>query len=89
MNKHKDVVFSTPHIEGKERACALIVAGNASFRAYRWARFSDHWLIETANGAQAEIYDIPMIINIPLSGWTFDLDGTYREVRSESMLVVN
>lgn len=87
----KDRMYSTPEIEGIERQCVLIVvpSAGASYRTYRWGRSDRHWLIEMIDGNQIEIHnDPPMLIHIPKPGYTFELDGTCREVQSTSRLVV-
>jgi hypothetical protein len=88
----KERMYSTPEIEGMEQQCVLIVvpAANASYRAHRWGRSERHWLVEMEDGNQVEIHgDLGVLIHIPKPGHTFNLDGSCREVRSTSTLVVN
>jgi hypothetical protein len=90
----KHPMYSTPEIEGKERQCVLFIVvtpgGQVAYRASRWGRFERHWLIELQDGNQVELHnDPPLLIHIPKPGFTFELDGTCRETRSESKLVVN
>jgi predicted NAD/FAD-dependent oxidoreductase len=88
----KDRMYSTPEIEGIEQQCVLIVCPtlNASYRVHRWGRSEKHWLLELQDGSQVEIHnDPPLLIHIPKPGLTFELDGTCREVRATSTLVVN
>lgn len=88
----KELMYSMPDIEGMERQCVLIVvpSANASYRAHRWGRSGGHWLVEMQDGNQVEIHhEPPMLIHIPKPGFTFELDGTCREVRTTSTLVIN
>jgi len=88
MKKHVDNVFSTPHIEGKERAAALILHNdNGRYRCYRWAKFSDHWLIELVTGDQVELYGGIVAVHVPRAGFTFELDGHARPVIEEESRV--
>jgi hypothetical protein len=88
--KNKDNVFSTRHVEGIERAAALITFPqcNANYRCYRWGRFTDHWLLELVTGDQVEVYDLRAFVHIPRDGWTFELDGTVRELQKSSLIEV-
>ena len=88
MKKHTDNVFSTRHVEGKERASALLIHdNNGRYRAYRWAKFSDHWLVELTTGDQVELYGGTMAVHVPRDGWTFELDGHCRLVMEEEKLI--
>jgi hypothetical protein len=87
-------MFSTVEQEGMERACILFLvpthSGNMAYLCYRWGKFPDHWLLETPKGDQVEVHGhVTCIVHVPKPGFTFDLDGTCREVRPESKLVVN
>jgi hypothetical protein len=85
-------MYSTPEVEGLEQQCVLIVvpSANATYRVHRWGRSEKHWLLELENGHQVEIHHDPaLLIHIPKPGWTFELDGTCREVQTTSKLVVN
>ncbi len=89
----KDIVYSTPEVEGIERATILFViptaAGNVNYRCVRWSRISGHWLLETPDQDQVEIHGAPIcFIHIPKPGWTFNLDGTCRELHKDESAVV-
>jgi hypothetical protein len=89
----KERMYSTPEVEGVERQCVLFVVatanGQAAYRGSRWGRSDRHWLIELQDGNQVEIHnDPPLLIHIPKPGYTFELDGTCREVRAIEKAVV-
>jgi hypothetical protein len=88
MNKQRDNVYSTRHVEGVERATALILHNeNGRYRCYRWAKFHDHWLLELTTGDQVELYGGVVAVHIPRDGYTFELDGSSREVQRESAII--
>jgi hypothetical protein len=89
----KTLSYSTPLVENVERACVLVVipglTGNITYRCVRWQNVGPHWVIETPDGDQVEIHGGPAIlIHIPRAGYTFELDGTPREVRHLEPVVV-
>lgn len=93
MKTNKSESYGTPEIEGVERQCILFmvptVGGNATYRCHRWQNLGSHWVLETVNGDQVEVWGAHVyLIHIPKPGFTYELDGTCREVQKTSSLVM-
>lgn len=92
MNKGK--LYTTKKAEGMEQPCVLVVfptpTGNYSHLCHAWGieeglRYFD----TTADNRIILSENAPFMLHCPNVGMTYELDGSTRELRHESSLVVN
>jgi hypothetical protein len=88
----KDRIFETSREEGKERPAALVVIPGiqSTYLCNTWGTINGQPFFDMIDGTHVELHGaLSFILHVPLHGFTFQLDGKQRELRSESLLVVN
>jgi hypothetical protein len=89
----KAKAYTMPIVPGVERACVLFViltsGGNISYRCFAWEVEPRVYTLEMVDGNQVEIHNpVSVLIHIPRAGYTFELDGTCRELKKEEPRVI-
>ena len=91
----KGMAQVTVENEGWERAALLIIvptaAGNLSYLCYAVGEDKGHIFFDLTNSNRVELHgkDPHFIMHCPTKGYTFELSGECRELRSTSKLVVH
>jgi hypothetical protein len=89
----KKLAYTMPIVPGVERACVLVVivtpGGNMSYRCFAWEVGPGIYTLELVDGNQVEIRNPQSVFfHIARPGYTFELDGTCRELKKEEPKVV-
>ena len=86
--------YETKKLDGFEQPAVLLVfsvgSGHAAFLCHAWGMEDGIRFFDTVDDNRILLSEmIPFVLHCPNTGMTYNLDGSTRELRSDSALVVN